>query len=143
MCWNSRMWYHELKMTIELYQQKHEISLLLSALSYNILDALLSVSLIYTRLSLSYWSVVNRKQGLKFKKYFIKSNRYISLKICLIEFLLISCYFGIGSVSSYFIWLKMSLLDVKIRKKKERQTFRPHMGSLFSAINSKINSKFL
>ena len=27
--------------------------------------------------------------------------------------------------------------------KKEWQTFRPHMGSLFSAINYKINSKFL
>ena len=60
-----------------------------------------------------------------------------------IEFLLISCYFGIGSVSSFFIWLKISLLDVKMSKKKERQTFRPHMGALFSAINSKINSKFL
>ena len=60
-----------------------------------------------------------------------------------IEFLLISCYFGIGTLSSFFIWLKISLLDVKMRKKKEKQTFRPHMGALFSAINSKINSKFL
>ena len=51
--------------------------------------------------------------------------------------------FGIGSVSSYFLWLKLSQLDLKSRKKKERQTFRPHMGALFSAINSKINSKFL
>ena len=42
----------------------------------------------------------------------------------IIEFYLISCYFGIGSVSSFFIWLKISLLDVKMRKKKERQTFR-------------------
>ena len=51
-------------------------------------------------------------------------------------------FFGIGSVYSNFLWLKL-LLDLKMRKKKERQTFRPHMGALFSAINSKINSKFL
>ena len=65
------------------------------------------------------------------------------LKLKFKEFLFISRYFGIGSVSSYFLWLKLSLLDVKMRKKKERQTFRPDMGALFSAINSKINSKFL
>ena len=52
------------------------------------------------------------------------------------EFLLISRYFGIGSVTSHFLLLKFSLLDVKMRKKKERQTFRPHMRALFSAINS-------
>ena len=51
-------------------------------------------------------------------------------------------FLGIGSVSSYFLLLKL-LLDLKMRKKKERQTFRPHMGALFSAINSMINSKFL
>ena len=33
-------------------------------------------------------------------------------------------FFGIGSVSSYFLWLKL-LLHLKMRKKKERQTFRP------------------
>ena len=49
-------------------------------------------------------------------------------------------FFGIRSVSSYFPWLKL-LLDLKMRKKKERQTFRPDMRrALFSAINSKINS---
>ena len=37
---------------------------------------------------------------------------------------------------SHFLSLKFSLLDVKMRKTKERQTFRPHMGALFSAINS-------
>ena len=31
----------------------------------------------------------------------------------------------------------------KCKKKREFQTFRPHMGALFSAINYKINSKFL
>ena len=53
-------------------------------------------------------------------------------------------FFGIESVSSYFFWLKLLLLDLKMRKKekKERQTFRSHMGALFSAINSKIHSKF-
>ena len=51
-------------------------------------------------------------------------------------------FFGIGSVSSYFLCLKL-LLHLKMRKKKERQTFRKHMEALFSAINSKINSKFL
>ena len=61
----------------------------------------------------------------------------------LIEFFSISHYFGIGSDSFYFLRLKFSLLDIKILKKKARQTFRPHMGALFSAINSKINSKFL
>ena len=55
----------------------------------------------------------------------------------------ISHYFGIGSDSFYFLRLKFLLLDIKILKKKARQTFRPHMGALFSAINSKINSKFL
>ena len=50
-------------------------------------------------------------------------------------------FFGIGSVSSYFLWLKL-LLDLRMRKKKERQTFRPHMGALFCAINSKIHSNF-
>ena len=53
----------------------------------------------------------------------------------------ISHYFGIGSDSFYFLRLKFSLFDIKILKKKARQTFRPHMGALFSAINSKINSK--
>ena len=32
--------------------------------------------------------------------------------------MLISRYFGIGSVTSYFLLLKFSLLDVKMRKKK-------------------------
>ena len=59
------------------------------------------------------------------------------------NFLFISRYFGIGSDYFYFLRLKLSLLDIKILKKKARQTFRPHMGALFSAINSKINSKFL
>ena len=54
----------------------------------------------------------------------------------------ISHYFGIGSDYFYFLRLKFSLLNIKILKKKERQMFRPHMGALFSAINSKINSKF-
>ena len=40
------------------------------------------------------------------------------------------------SVSSYFFWLKLSLLDIKTRKKKVRRTLQPHMGALFSAINS-------
>ena len=55
----------------------------------------------------------------------------------------ISRYFGIGSDSFYFLRIKFSLLHIKILKKKARQTFRPHMGALFSAINSKINLKFL
>ena len=59
------------------------------------------------------------------------------------NFLFISRYFGIGSDSFHFLRLKLSLLDIKILKKKARQTFRPHMGALFSAINSKINSEFL
>ena len=46
-------------------------------------------------------------------------------------------FFGIGSVSSYFLWLQL-LLDLKMRKKKERQTFRTHMGALFS-----LNSIFI
>ena len=45
-----------------------------------------------------------------------------------IEFLFISRYFGIESDFFYFLRLKLSLLNIKIRKKKkERQTFRPHM----------------
>ena len=54
-------------------------------------------------------------------------------------------FFGIGSVSSYYLWSKLLLLDLKMRKKekKERQTFRPHMGALFSAINTKIHSKWI
>ena len=59
------------------------------------------------------------------------------------RFFFISRYFGMGSDSFYFLRLKFSLLGMKILKKKARQTFRPHMGSLFSAINSKINWKFL
>ena len=55
----------------------------------------------------------------------------------------ISHYLGIESDSFYFLRLKFSLLDIKILKKKTRQTFRPHMGALFSTINSKFNSKFL
>ena len=55
----------------------------------------------------------------------------------------ISHYFGIGSDSFCFLRLKFSLLNIKLLKQKARQTFRPHMGALFSAINSRINSKFL
>ena len=38
----------------------------------------------------------------------------------LIDFLFISRYFGIGSVSLYFLRLKLSLLDIKIRKKERK-----------------------
>ena len=59
------------------------------------------------------------------------------------EFLLISHFFGIGSASFYFHLLKLSMQrTIKNAKKERRQTFRPHMGALFSAINLKINSKF-
>ena len=72
----------------------------------------------------------------KYIWHFIKNIAAIVIHIMFVHF------FGIGSVSSYFLQLKL-LLDLKMRKKKEKQTFRPHMGALFSAINSKINSKFM
>ena len=62
-----------------------------------------------------------------------------------IEFLLISFYFGIGSVSSYFIWLKMSLLDVKIRKKVNSKYFFNSWCCIldYFILNCKLWDKFL
>ena len=57
---------------------------------------------------------------------------FLKNKVSYLEFFLISRYFGIGSVNSHFILLKFSLLDVKMRKKKERQTFRSHMWALLN-----------
>ena len=37
-----------------------------------------------------------------------------------IQFMLISRYFGIGSDSFYFLRLQLSLLDIKIRKKRKK-----------------------
>ena len=51
------------------------------------------------------------------------------------EFLFISCFFDIGSVSSYFLHLKIIINGRYEKPKKERQTFQPHMGALFSDIN--------
>ena len=46
-------------------------------------------------------------------------------------------------VSFIFFYLIKNITIRCENAHKERQTFRPHMGALFSAINSKINSKFL
>ena len=46
----------------------------------------------------------------------------------------------------FFLFSSIKIITIRhknMQKKKERQTFRPHMGALFSAINSKINLKFL
>ena len=40
------------------------------------------------------------------------------LNISIVEFLFISRYFGIGSDFSYFLRLKLPLLDIKIREKR-------------------------
>ena len=90
----------------------------------------------------SYLCLATSKQFNKLDKF--QSDMFNNMSIFVLTYIhkIFVHFFGIGSVASYFLCLKL-LLDLKMRKKKERQTFRPHMGALFSAINSKINSKFL
>ena len=83
---------------------------------------------IYTKLLTWTYFLSQVSHVLKFKVKF-QSDMFDNMSIIVLTQIHKSFvhFFGIGSVSSYFLWLRL-LLDLKMRKKKERQTFRPHMG---------------